>query len=170
MFGKRFVTMLVCFAFFALETAQAQDAVLSLRWAELGPAVANKKVRLVLRNDTHIEGTVVDVQSDALSVNILKTSDKKVYPVGQASIARVDVFQVLVKSVKGPMRLIGAAGIGAAGSLISLRVALSESIHNWSDESRIRTWIGVTAASIVGGYILGRRADSHETLITITPE
>ena len=135
MFGKRFVTMLLCFAFFSIETAIAQDAVLSLRWAELGPAVVNKKV----------------------------------YAVGQASIARVDVFQVWVKRVKGPGRAIGAAGPGSAGALISMAVALDDSGPS-NDQARGVAAIVVTAASIVGGYMLGRLADGHETLITIVPE
>jgi hypothetical protein len=168
-FGRRFVSMLLTFAFLSLDTAYARSETLSLKWAELGPAVTNKEVRLVLRDHTQLEGKVVGVQSSTLSMKIVETSDKKAYPPGQASIARVEISEIRVTRVKGPMRLIGAAGVGAAGSLLYLGPTLDDSRPS-NDTARMLGWIAVTAACVVVGFILGSLGDRRETLITIAPD
>lgn len=169
MLGKRFVAGLLAFSFFSLQTAHAQGDFRTLRWADLSSVVENQKVKVVLRDRTSVEGKVENVLSDALSMVVLKSSDKRAYPRGQASIPRKEITELRIRKIKGPARLIGAAGLGAAGSLISLRVALDDSRPS-NDTNRMLGWIVATAACIVGGFFLGRLADTHETLITVLPE
>ncbi len=169
MLAKRLVATVLSFAFLSLETAYAQEDFLTLRWAELNAATAHKKVKLVLRNDVHLEGEVRSVQSDTLDMAVLKTSDKKGHPVGNISIPRHEVMELRIKEIKGPMRLIGAAGIGAAGSLIALNRALDESRPS-NDAARMTAWGVTTIACVVGGFFLGRLADTHETQVKIAPE
>ena len=48
---------------------------LSLRWAVLEPAVAGRKVKIVLPSGVRIEGRVVAVEPEGLRTRITKTSD-----------------------------------------------------------------------------------------------
>ena len=75
---------------------------------------------------------------------IRKTSDKNAYARGQASIPRVEVDEIRIRATKGPGRLIGAAGLGTAAGLSSIGWAISDSLINVDDSTRITQWVGIT--------------------------
>ena len=160
---------LLVFMLAAAPFAQARSEVRGLKWSELGAAVANRRVTLVLSTNARLQGTVAALQQDALLMDIIATSDKQAYPAGQTSVPRKDVVQVRIKKVKGPARLVGAAGIGAAASLGSLAWAISERRINVSDASRITSWIAITIGAVIGGYFIGRAIDTRETIINVLP-
>ncbi len=169
MHGRPATTAFVAFMLAGVQVTQAQSEYQSLSWSKLGAAVANQEVTLVLSSGVRVKGTVESVLEDALAVNIHKTSNTRLYAAGQASIARKDISEVRIKRVKGPGRVIGAAGIGAAGAFASLPWALSENRVNVSDSSRMASWAVISAGCVVGGYLIGRAIDTKETVITIGP-
>jgi hypothetical protein len=150
--------------------ARAATETLTLRWGELGAAIGNQEVTVFLSGNVRIQGTAAQVEPDALLLTVRKTSDKQAYPKGNTSIPRARVSEVRLKRVKGPGRLIGAAGAGTAAGLGSLPWALSESRINVADSTRGGQWAGITAAAAVGGYFLGRLIDTKETIIHVAPE
>jgi len=169
MHSRPTMTTLLAFMLAGVQVTHAQSGFQSLSWSKLSAAVANQEVTLVLSGGARVKGTVESVLEDALAVNIHKTSNRRLHPVGQASIARKDISEVRIKRVKGPGRVIGAAGIGALGALASLPWALSEKRVNVSDASRLASWTALSAGFVVGGYFLGHAIDTQETVITIAP-
>ncbi len=141
-----------------------------LKWSELDGAIAGRKVSLTLASKATLQGTVTSVQNDSLQMDVVGSSDKQAYGLGQASIPRNQVVQVKVKRVKGPARLIGAAGIGTAVALGSLGWAISEDRVNVSDSARIAGWAAITGAAVVGGYFIGRAIDTKEEVFLIQPD
>lgn len=147
----------------------AQSESRSVSWGKLGAAVADRDVTVVLAGGVRLQGTVESVLADALAMNVRKSSDRRVYPAGQSSIARKDIAEVRIKRVRGPFRAIFAAGAGGAGALASLPWAISEERVNVSDSSRLASWMALSAGFSVAGYLLGRAIDTGETVVTIAP-
>jgi len=154
----------------ATATAWAKTEVLTLQWSELSTAIANREVTVLLSSNARVTGTVREVQPQALLMTIRKASDKNAYPAGEASIPRNNISEIRMKRVAGLGRLIGAAGVGTAGSLGSLPWAISESRINVSDNTRGGQWLAITAAATVAGYFIGRLIDTKQTIIKLAPE
>jgi hypothetical protein len=152
------------------QAAWAKTEVLTLKWSELSPTVANREVTVLVPGNVRVRGTVTEVQPDALVMTIRKTSDKKAYPKGEASIPRAEVHEIRIKQVRGPARLIGAAGAGTAAALGSFGWSISDSRVNVSDATRGAQWAAITAGATVGGYLIGRLIDTKETIIKVAPE
>jgi hypothetical protein len=152
------------------QAAWAKTEVLTLKWSELSPTVANREVTVLLSGNVRVRGTVTELQPNALVMTIRKTSDKKTYPKGDASIARAEVHEIRIKRVRGPARLIVAAGAGTVAALGSFGWAISESRVNVSDATRGAQWAAITAGVTVGGYLIGRLIDTKETIIKVAPE
>ncbi len=170
MHGRAAAIALLALVSACVQVSHGRSEPQTLSWGELGAAVGNQQVTLVLTNGVRIQGTVERVLEDALAVNVRKTSNPRLYAAGQTSIARKEIAQLRIKRVKGPGRAIGAAGIGALGALATLPWALSEKRVNVSDSSRIASWSAISAGCVVGGYLVGRMIDSKETVFTIAPE
>jgi hypothetical protein len=166
---KQVTAAVLAIVFAGIQAADAQDDFKSLSWAKLGAAVANQEVSLVLSNGVRLKGTIERVVEDALAVNIHKTSNRRLYAVGQASIPRQEVSEIRIKRIEGPMRAICSAAIGGLGSLAALPWALSEERVNVSGSSRVAAWAGISAGLVAAGYLVGRAVDSKETVITIAP-
>jgi len=58
----------------------ADPTELSLRWTELEPAIAGRRVRTALPNGTRIEGRVAAVEPEGLRIRITKVSARRVQP------------------------------------------------------------------------------------------
>jgi hypothetical protein len=135
-----FLVMSMC-----LLTAQASaEAKLGLHWSELSPLITGKRVWLRLNGGVRLAGTVRELDSLGLKVNVTKTSNHKVYPRGLVSIPRSEVPSIQLNKPAGHKGLtiagVVGAGIGAtAGGLL--------------------TWIahneGTSPDGIIAGVILG---------------
>jgi len=154
---KRAVALVASMCFFAAQVPAAET--IRLRWNELTPLVNGKRVRLTLNGAVRVAGTVHDVESTGLKVEVTKTSDRRTYPKGLATIPRSSVSTIqLNKSATHKGIIIGGAvggGIGAAAGW-----GLSALVHNEGgtvDE-------GVIAAAIVLpiaiGLLIGQLFDS----------
>jgi hypothetical protein len=153
-----------------VQIAQGGVKELTLRWEEVGAAVGKQVVTVELIRNTRLKGTIIGVGQDAIRMNIQSSSDKQTFPPGEGSVPRKEIAAIRIKRMEGRGRLIGAAGIGSAASLGSLRWAISESRVNVSDNKRIAQWAAISAAAVAGGYWIGRLIDSKETVIKIAPE
>lgn len=147
----------------------AKEERLELKWNELGPAVEGKEVTVALTDGGIIEGQVLDVGSDALSMDIKETSNPQDYPKGQKSVLRSLVSVVRLKEVRGNWRAIGTAiGLGAT---VPLGIAFAQYGENESNPE-----LGATIAAVLigggvaAGYFLGRAADRRVVVITIVPD
>lgn len=161
------------FAGFFLLLVQGEAATsrekLSLQWSELERAVAGKMVAFVLPDGTAIKGTVVRLASNHLVIDIRETSDRSVYPRGEASIARSSVTTLQTKEIHGRWRTVGTAVGAAAGGTVGALV-----YRRFNNEANPQTGIGaasgIIGAAAAAGYFAGRSADTHITTITIIPE
>ncbi len=144
----------------------AKEEQLELKWNELGQAVSGKKVMVALTDGGIIEGEVLEVGSDALSIDVKETSNPQDYPKGQNSVRRSLVSVVRLKEVRGNWRAIGAAiGVGAT---VPLGIVVRPHTHNaTAGNIVVGALIGGGAAA---GYFVGRAADRRVVVITIVPD
>ncbi len=144
----------------------AQEERLDLRWNELAEHVHDHTVEIVLPDTASIRGKVTDVTSDAVEINITKTSDRRAHPKGHTSIPRTSVKTLLFRETKGKWRAlgttIGAGAGGAAGAVIAIRA------NNEGNTELAATSVAATVgAGAALGYFLGRSADRRTTVFRI---
>jgi hypothetical protein len=142
-----------------------------VKWEGL-TVVTGKTVSIAMPGGAVIIGKATSVESDALVVDVRKTSDRTAYPKGVVRVPRATLhrFEMQTKgkvgrSVATPMGfLVGfGAGLGAA-------VAIQGGIlNNNNPTGAAAAWIGLAAAGTVGGYLLGNSVDKHWTAIEILP-
>src|SRR6516225_1210935 len=72
----------------ARATAQTK---LGLHWNEIASVITGKRVWLRLNGGVRIAGTVREVDSLGLKVDVTKTSNRRAYPTGLVSIPRSEV-------------------------------------------------------------------------------
>ncbi len=144
----------------------AKEEQLELKWSQLGQAVSGKKVTVALTDGGIIEGQILDVGSDALSMDVKETSNPQNYPKGQNSVRRSLVSVVRLKEVRGNWRAIGTAiGVGAG---VSLGLLARPHTHNATAGNIV---VGVLiGAGAAAGYFGGRAADRRVVVITIVPD
>jgi hypothetical protein len=146
--------------------AAAKRRGIEVQWAELPAAVGARKVFIDLKDGAHLQGAVTAVEASSLSVDVTKTSNKSVHPLGRTSIPRVSISQIAVRDshrIKG--RLIGA-GVGAGAGLA---LGLPLAAYNNNESGKLG---GLVAAAIIVpivlGYVAGWVGDRQPVSITIT--
>jgi hypothetical protein len=142
-----------------------------VKWEGL-TVVTGKTVSIAMPGGAVIIGKATSVESDALVVDVRKTSDRTAYPKGVVRVPRATLhrFEMQTKgkvgrSVATPMGfLVGfGAGLGAA-------VAIQGGIlNNNNPTGAAAAWIGLAAAGTVGGYFIGNSVDKHWTPVEILP-
>ena len=139
---------------------------LELPWTELGAAIADAKIALVLPSGTHIQGKVLSVDADAIRLHVSKTSDKKDIAKGDREIPRQSVSFVQVTRYSKVGRIACTLGLAAA---LGLAVAVQD--VDVYEGPAVAIVPAVTAAGVaggaVGGYYIGKRLDRHVTEIRI---
>lgn len=153
-----------------IPTALARTEVVTVRWDELSGTVANRTVTVVLSGGGRLTGVISQVRQDDLLMAIDKSSDHGHYPPGEMPVPRREITEIRLKRRKGPGRLIGAGGAGAATALGALPWAISDARVNVSDGARIAQWAALTAGATAGGYLIGRLIDTRETVIRLAPD
>jgi len=158
-----------CFAALTLSASlrAAGPPQLSLRWNELESAIAGQQVRMVLPGGARIDGRAMAVQPEALIIKITKTSGKKLQSKGEASVPRSAVWVLQLVKTGIRWRVIGTTLgpglIAAAGTAIAIRTHVSA--------ENLSKYVGYGSAGLlgagIGGYLIGKRADRHVTIIRI---
>ena len=64
----------------------AQEERIELKWNEVAQAVAGRTVQMVLPDGTSLKGPVLNVTSEALEIQIKKTSNGQTYRKGQNGV------------------------------------------------------------------------------------
>jgi hypothetical protein len=175
-----FVPSLVVLTIYLASTpivgSSAEIDQIQLTWSKLAPLIQHKQVGLLMPDGAMIEGQVLDVQPDALVLDIKKSSDVQSYPKGKSSIPRSSVSVVQLKQIRGNWRLLGTVIGATAGGVGAWFVA--EGVFHVSGEglnpSKAPLVIGTVAGLVAGGatigYFAGRQRDNRVTVIKIIPD
>jgi hypothetical protein len=161
------VAILVAIALVGESTAMAAEKPLELTWSEVGSRIQGKDIELTLPGGTTVGGEVAAVREECLVLNLHKTSDPKSYPKGNATIPRASVTVLKIKESRGRWgrkmgtRLGTLAGV-LAGGYVAGNTASSAG-------SGLAIFGAIAGAATVGGYYLGKAADTRDTLIRIVP-
>jgi hypothetical protein len=142
----------------------AADGV-QAKWNELPGLVQGRTVDALLADGTWITGQVLDVVSDALTMQVVKTPDPRTYPKGKVSIPKSSIRVVRVTSRRGYWRAVAALIGGGSGIVVASRVAEG---GRESPSKTIAAYLTIVPVLSVAGYLVGRAADRRETkVITI---
>lgn len=163
------VFLLCCFS----HAARHQEIVVS--WDELSPIVEGKHTMIATLSGVLIEGEILSVGADHLSMEINKSSEKSRIAKGVQEIPRSQISVIQLKSVDGNGRLIGA--IAGTGGGIVAGWAVAEGIFHTSGEGEgvlrepegAASIVGIGAGAGLAGYLIGRGADTTITYIKIRP-
>jgi hypothetical protein len=140
---------------------------LRLPWSELSPAVADRKIAMVLSSGTAVEGRVLGVEPDALRLHVTWTTDSKVVRKGKTSIPRSSVSVIRMGRYSKRWRLLLTPGLPAA--LLGAMAVATSSVSPTPAPGKV-VWIGVgvTFGATITGYYVGKLLDRRElTEITI---
>jgi hypothetical protein len=160
--------ILVCLCVLGLSPATAGTSKLEVRWNELSPLILAHTVSLVLPGGTAIAGEVEAVHDDSLTLEIRKTSNRKVQPKGTASIPRTSVTTLQMTEAKGSGgRILGVV----VGALVGLVAGSEIAVHTCNTEGpAAATLTGVAVGVTTAGYHLGKGVDRHTTIIRVVRE
>jgi hypothetical protein len=138
-----------------------------LQWGDLAGMITGQKVSTVLPDATRLEGKVLAVEPQALVLNLTKTSDRRAYPKGQASIPRASVSVLRLSKPGGHVwQIVG----GILGSFAGLFVGGLVGAWAGGDEGML-AGLGVGAvAGGVGGWWGGRISDRRVMVLEVVPE
>jgi len=161
------VSVLVAFALVAQSTAMAAPKPVELRWSELSSAIQGRTIQLTLPEGVTVGGEVTVVREDSLVLNVHKTSDSKTYPKGSATIPRESVTVLSVKETHGRWGRKMGTSLGTLTGVLAGGYVAAKSAS--SAGSGLAIFGVITGAGSLGGYYLGKSADTRDTLIRIVP-
>ena len=164
--SRRLGTLLLCLLYLTagLEAATRE---MKLKWSELGAHIAGHKVSLTSPDGHYLEGEVISVQSEALEMNVNKTSDRQAIAKGKHSFVRSSVSQIGLKTKRMRGRVIGVStGLGVGvGS-----IAVGYSMQSWGGLGVALIGAIVGVGVMVAGYFIGNEHDRQLTMITVLPD
>jgi hypothetical protein len=146
-------------------------ALMHVKWEGL-TVVVGHTVSIAMPGGAVITGKATGVESDALVVDVQKTSDRTAYPKGVVRVPRATLhrFEMQTKGKVGrivgtPVGFVVGGGAGL-GAWVGIQGGLW---GNNNPTGAAAAWIGIAAAGTVGGYLLGNSVDKHWTAIEILP-
>jgi hypothetical protein len=153
-----FSLLLLCSApIFAGSADQRQIA-----WSDL-PMVFDQNIRIVMPDGTRIEGKAVALESDALAVQVTKTTNVNDYPKGRLLVPRAMLQAFDIRNPTYHWHVIGTVLGTLAGVVAVVGIAI---VGGGSDVSP-GAW-AAGGAIPVAGYFLGQRADQRVTTYVLT--
>jgi hypothetical protein len=146
-------------------------ALMHVKWEGLA-VVTGHTVSIAMPGGAVITGKATGVESDALVVDVKKTSDRTACPKGVVRVPRATLhrFEMQTKGKVG--RIVGAplgfvVGGGAGlGAWVGIQGGLW---GNNNPTGAAVAWVGLAAAGTVAGYFLGNSIDKQWTVIEILP-
>jgi hypothetical protein len=132
-----------------------------LPWAELGPAIAGKKIQLILPGGVEIQGNVLRVEPGALRLDVTRTSNKKAIRKGENSISRPAVSTIRISRYTKRWRLLLTPGLPGA-LVLAMTVALTHQRLTPDPREVVPIGMAVTASSTIAGYYAGKYLDRRE--------
>ena len=137
---------------------------LALRWSELHPVLNGRQIAVQLTDGATVEGRYSSLQTDALSIQVSRTSDPAKHPKGATRLARPELTQITVMRHRGwKGRIIGLIAGGGTGAGLGAGLGYYAYVA------------AAAAAGVVGiGYLIGWLADylgsQPEQVVRIIPE
>jgi len=159
------VAIFVAIALVGESTAMAAQKPLDLTWEEVGSRIQGKEIELTLRGGTTVGGEVAAVREESLVLNLHKTSDPKSYPKGRATIPRASITVLNIKETRGRWGRKMGAGLGTLAGVLAGGYIVGTTAP--SAGSGLAIFGAIAGAATVGGYYLGKAADTRDTLIRI---
>ena len=147
----------------------AERRAQQVAWSDVHSAVAGAKIKMVLPSGTEIQGRLLEVGPEALTMDVTKTSNSKEIGKGKASIPRASVSAIDARKCGIKWRLALSIGlpaglVGAAGAAINTQSPTVKS------QDAAGVILGIGAGSAVAGYFVGKQLDCRDTDITVIPE
>lgn len=137
----------------------------AVRWDELDGLLSGRRVTIPFAGQGAVMGQVLAVREDGLLPNVTQTSVPGLYPRGQTSVARSAITEVRLLEE----RTAGGRTMGAVvGALVGLVAGMEIAEHaTRADTAGVLTLSATAVACTVGGYLIGRSADRHTTVLRI---
>ncbi len=141
-------------------------ALQHVKWEGLW-AVVGQTVSIAMPGGAVITGKATGVESDALVVDVKKTTDPKACPKGTLRVPRATLHVFRVRNEGRKFRILGTALGGSAGfasgAAAFSRPAFLLDDYNWG------AMIGLAAAGAAVGYLAGNAADRRWKTIKVLP-
>ena len=149
---------------FAADRKAAQMA-----WSDIYSAIAGAKLEMVLPSGTEIQGKLLEVGPQALTMDVTKTSNSKELAKGRASVPRASVSTIHARKCGAKWRVILGIGL-PAGLLGAAGAAINAQSSTVKGQEAAGVILGIGAGSAVAGYFIGRQLDCRVIDITVIPE
>jgi len=149
--------------------SMAETDTIELRWNELSGVAVGKDVELHLNDGTRLQGELLAVRPDVLSIDVSKTSNKLTYPKGQREIPRASVSTFQMRRMKtARWRVVGTTAGVVGGIFTGAGVGVGLCRYECGGGA---VWggIGVGVAVAILGNRLGHEADIQTTIVKIIP-
>jgi hypothetical protein len=138
-------------------------------WDELARVIPGLSLRMILPDGTVIGGQAIEARPDELVVDVRKTSNRSLHPIGRARIPRSDVSDIEFFLKRGPGRHPDTGAIGAALG----GVAVSPLLFYLGETGKIPNWaaLAVFIGAAAGGAMIENHLHGypHVWLITVVP-
>jgi hypothetical protein len=134
-----------------------------IAWSDL-PMVFNKNIRIVMPDGTRIEGKAVALETDALAVQVTKTTNANDYPKGKLLVPRATLQAFDILNPTYHWRVVGTTLGTLAGVVAVVGIAI---VKGGSGDIPVGAW-AAGGAIPVAGYFLGQRADQRVTTYVVT--
>ncbi|MGO4885813.1 MAG: hypothetical protein ACLP59_34080 [Bryobacteraceae bacterium] len=162
------IVVLLVLAWSAPRACAEQREQRQIAWEGLS-AIVGQKVRIAMPDGARIEGRAAEVQSDALAVEIAKTSNKAVYPKGRFLVPRATLRAVDVERSTTHWSILTISVSVAIGAFLAV---LAVALHSSGLQSRHPAVPALAAGAVgvpVAGIVLGRKADRRTVTYIIKP-
>jgi hypothetical protein len=169
--GSRLIALGLCWLLPAAPLHAGEQ--LRLRWSEVAPHIAGKRVWLPLSEGVRVSGTVQAVDATGLKVDIAKTSDRQRYPKGLASIPRTAITTIQLTKPAGYKGIIigGAVGGGVAVAASAPLIAIQNNEGGTGADPYIAAAILVPLAiGLTLGWFSDWSARRNAKSIVIVPD
>ena len=145
--------------------------LMHVKWEGL-TVVVGKTVSIAMPGGAVIAGKASGVESDALVVDVKKSSDRSAYPKGVVRVPRATLHRLEMQTKAKAGRIVGTvlgAGGGFAGG-VGAAIGIEGGIWgNKHDSAAGAAIVGITVAGAVGGFFVGNAVDKRWTPVEIEP-
>jgi hypothetical protein len=137
-------------------------------WGELSQEVQPEwTLRMVLPDATVIQGKQANFTPEALTLQVVKTSNPAQHPKGQITIPREQVKTLDIRKNGIKFRTIGALVPVAAGAAAGASVASDKQLLSGAAGAVLFLFIAVAGGT--AGFFIGRAADRAFHTVTVKP-
>ena len=152
---------MACFLILTLNSPalHAETKAVEIKWSELSSLVTGHAIEFTTKEGVSLKGDVVAVRPEELVLNVRRSSNPKLTPIGGAVIARASLDS---------FRLVRTRGKWGRSVGTTLGVVSGLTLGGYA-AAGIATFLVITGAVTVAGHYLGRSADRKTTSFQIVP-